>query len=98
MPSNRASGGAPALPGGDPLGRAGDRKVMMAFRKRAGFRPQSAQKSNFVHSGSQRKNTRGNPMLHHLNRRLMLAGAAASLPALAQAQDKPQFGTPLSVI
>src|SRR5690349_23909583 len=33
-----------------------------------------------------------------LNRRLMLAGAAASLPALAHAQDKPQFGTPLSVI
>ena len=37
-----------------------------------------------------------------LNRRLMLAGAAASLPALnqslAQAQDKPLLGTPLSVI
>jgi len=37
-----------------------------------------------------------------LNRRLMLAGAAASLPALnqtlAHAQDKPLLGTPLSVI
>ena len=34
----------------------------------------------------------------HLNRRLMLAGAAATIPALAHAQDKPLFGTPLSVI
>jgi len=34
-----------------------------------------------------------------LNRRLMIAGAAAAVPALAQAQTaKPQLGTPLSVI
>ena len=34
-----------------------------------------------------------------LNRRLMLAGAAASLPVLAHAQaPKAQLGTPLSVI
>ncbi|HJS44784.1 MAG TPA: SMP-30/gluconolactonase/LRE family protein [Rhizomicrobium sp.] len=43
-------------------------------------------------------------MTHPINRRLMLAGAAAlapNLPSLrggAYAQDKPQFGTPLSVI
>ena len=37
-------------------------------------------------------------MTSHLNRRLMLAGAAAAVPALAYAQDKPQFGTPQSVI
>ncbi len=37
-------------------------------------------------------------MTNHLSRRLMLAGAAASMPALAFAQDKPQFGTPQSVI
>src|SRR5438105_1780069 len=41
---------------------------------------------------------KGEPMTNHLNRRLMLAGAAAAVPALAYAQDKPQFGTPLSVI
>ena len=34
----------------------------------------------------------------HLNRRHMLAGAAAIVPTLAHAEDKPQFGTPLSVI
>ncbi|HKY17316.1 MAG TPA: hypothetical protein VJL82_00175, partial [Rhizomicrobium sp.] len=35
----------------------------------------------------------------HLNRRLMLAGAAAAVPSLAYAQAvKPQLGTPLSVI
>ena len=33
-----------------------------------------------------------------LNRRLMLAGAAATVPALAQAQTKPLLGTPRSVI
>lgn len=37
-------------------------------------------------------------MTHPINRRLMLAGAAALGPSLAYAQDKPQFGTPLSVI
>jgi gluconolactonase len=37
--------------------------------------------------------------MSHLNRRLMLAGAAASLPALAHAQAaKPLLGTPRSVI
>jgi len=38
-------------------------------------------------------------MTSHLNRRLMLAGAAATVPALAHAQaDKPLLGTPRSVI
>src|SRR5207244_2890707 len=36
--------------------------------------------------------------MSHLNRRLMLAGAAAAVPGLATAQDKPLLGTPLSVI
>src|SRR5689334_17894628 len=36
--------------------------------------------------------------MSELNRRLMLAGAAATVPTLALAQEKPQFGTPLSVI
>ena len=42
--------------------------------------------------------------MSNLNRRLMLAGAAASVPALAQPQtpngqpSKPLLGTPLSVI
>jgi gluconolactonase len=38
-------------------------------------------------------------MTHRLNRRLMLAGAAATVPTLATAQQaKPMLGTPLSVI
>jgi gluconolactonase len=37
--------------------------------------------------------------MQHLNRRLMLAGAATAIPALARAADlKPALGTPRSVI
>jgi gluconolactonase len=36
--------------------------------------------------------------MHHLNRRVLVAGAAALAPSLAYAADRPQFGTPPSVI